>query len=966
MSGADGNAPCSKEKGSTTRQLGLAIVLGLLGMLIFALTANAYVAVKIDDTLVDFDQGTFIRTGLLDIPEKDIDSVQLLPIGLTGEWQTSPQRLPQRLADMATATNGYNIYVIGGTDQLNAPRGEVYSTMISDVWGTLIPWRTEQLLPESRTGAASAVNTRPGGTSTLYVVGGLKPGWIATNTVFRAQVDNTTGRMVGDWATDAQTLPQALYYASAVVHNGFLYVLGGSNVLASFDTVYYAAINSDGSLQPFGTTSAMPHALFDGYAVVYDGLTTDTIYYVGGAYITGTFEIGASFEVYFADIESGGSLSPWARSEGALPRHIYAHSGVLVNQGEIIVTGGIDDPLDPMNSFTSTVKAALVDPENPSFRLYDWCLGEQPPICTIGAWQTGGLLPDVRALHGTVGGRGYIYVMGGEDGQQTIRDTVFFGTVNGVGALYSPDGVYQSQEFDLEQPAKLRKLTWDATLGHPGEMGLTMQYRTSEDGNIWTGWSTEESSVAGLNEIVPDPAPIDIRYVQYQVDFTTSVSNASPLLNDVRIYYEVRDPDVQVIKDTGSVISVALNTTLQYTIHYTNTGGWVAENVVLTETLPEHTSYVEEPGWHQVDSSGVYTYRVGDVEWGDTGIATFRVHVNEEVPYTTHYITNQVEIDYPPMIDAFGETIIDPNLDDNLYQFRTPLSFFVLTVTKEAMPPPGSIVMPGTKITYTLRYTNIGQIEAAQAVLTDTFDPRGSYVVISPTLPPNTPEYTWDVGPLPPKASGQKTIVVQLNDPLPNHWVVTNQATLSSPQDDPYHSEVISHTVMNLTGGEPEPIVDLAVTNVRWEPSEPLIGNWPKFYATVINSGTAGTLTDFWMALYIKPQPSDPPWGPADHDRGYCLNNCQQTRYNYLGYISSLELGQSKEVPFLYLSDDPSPDFPGLGFYDVYAQVDVAFAADNAFWGKLPEDYESNNIWYKSLNIPKAKIRLPIIFKQTP
>ena len=74
-----------KEKGSLARQLVLALVLGLLGVLLVIMTANAYVAVKIHDTLEDFDRGTFNYTGLLDLPPH-IESVQLLPIGLTGEW----------------------------------------------------------------------------------------------------------------------------------------------------------------------------------------------------------------------------------------------------------------------------------------------------------------------------------------------------------------------------------------------------------------------------------------------------------------------------------------------------------------------------------------------------------------------------------------------------------------------------------------------------------------------------------------------------------------------------------------------------------------------------------------------------------------------------------------------------------------------------------------------------------------
>jgi hypothetical protein len=484
MNGSDRTEPFGAETGSTPRRLVLALVLGLLGTLILVMTANAYVAVKIQDTLVDFDRGSFFYTGLLDIPP-DIDSVQLLPVGLTGEWGPANLKLPMRLKDLsAVILNGDVIYVVGGNDANFDVHPEVYTTIISDVKGTLTPWQTQPSLPAPRTGAGIAVRPGNGDTSTtLYVVGGLGPGNEppGTNTVFRAQIDNDTGNIIGDWVTDAQTILEPLFYASVVQHRSndqdYLYVLGGVNGLESFDTVYYASINDNGSLNAFAPTSPLPEHLFDGYAVVYDGPVTDTLYYIGGAYITGTLKTLSTEQVYFADFMSDGSLSPWQRSEGALPRPLYAHDGVLVNQGEIMTTGGIDNPLIPLESFTATVKAALVDPTNPSFRLYDWCHGQPPTVCTIGAWQTGALLPDVRAAHGTVTGHGYLYVMGGWDGNQNVVDTIFFGTVNGAGALYAPEGIYRSEKINLKQRATLRRITWETTLIQPDKMGLTISHQ---------------------------------------------------------------------------------------------------------------------------------------------------------------------------------------------------------------------------------------------------------------------------------------------------------------------------------------------------------------------------------------------------------------------------------------------------------------------------------------------------------
>ncbi len=985
MNRPDSSSTCDRERGRVTHRLVLSFVLGLLGVLILMVTANAYVARKIEDSLADFDSGTFIDTGLLDLPAEDIHSVQLLPVGLTGQFRESAHKLPQKLTNLAVVANGDVLYVIGGTGEDNEPRQTVYSSIITGPNGELTPWQAEaNILPQERAAASAVVHRLDEDTSMLYVVGGHDADFVSMDTVYRAQVNNHTGQ-VGVWMTDSVRLPAGLHSASVVEHDGNLYVIGGFGFPAgnAYQEVYYAPIQADGSLSPTIETSSLPKPLHSGYAVVYDGNPTDTLYFIGG--FDQETEVATS-TVRFADFQEGGGLkAEWQRSEGSLPVHLFAHSGVIVNQRDILVIGGVANPTAGEYYYTGNVRAALVDPGNPSFRLYDWCLDVPPPTCTIGAWQTNGLLPEneVRALHGTVEGQDYIYVVGGEGinpGETTPkpRDTVFIGNVSGVDkeALYSPEGVYLSDQFDLGQPAKLKRLDWHATIGHPGRMGMTMAYRTKPEGEPdWSEWSVPMASQNMTNQMEIAPSLPEIRHVQYRASFTTAVTNASPLLDWVHIYYEVPDPDLSVAKDTGSVITVGLGSALEYSIRYTNTGGWVAEGVILTETLPENTSYVPSPGWHQVDSTDLYTYYVGDVERGTHGSVPFQVQVAETIPPETHFITNRVETDYPPMIDAFNQTIVDPQPDDNWYVFSNPLSFFGLAISKEAEPPAGVTVTPGSRITYTIRYTNVGAVRASQVVLTDTFDELGNYSIIAPSyIPTSASEHVWDLSGLSPQETHEVSVVVQLDDPMPNHWIVTNRASLDSLEGYPYHTPVITHPVMNLSGGQLVPMVDLAINDVNWQPLQPTSGTWPVFTATVTNLGDADAEDAFWLALYIKPQGAEPPEWPYDHDQGYCLNACSTVRRRYVEQVPSLAAGSSVEIPFLNLDEDPSPEFPATGSYEIYIQVDVAFGSDNPYWGSIAEDDEKNNIWHGLMTIPPGgpepneppKAYLPIILKGSP
>jgi uncharacterized repeat protein (TIGR01451 family) len=1085
-----------------------------LTALILAVTANAYVAQLTHDTLADFDRGMFTFTGLVDIPESDIDSVQLLPIGLKGDMQRSNRILPEPLTGQATVAISDAIYVIGGTGTDFYPRSEVLLYTVSDNGGGLTLPETQRTLPGARSDAGAATHRGTGNTATLYVVGGWDMDDQPTNTVFRAQIDLATSAMNGDWSTDSRTVPQSVAHASAVEHDGYLYVLGGSGLdmsgyFTSFPQVYMAPISSDGSLGAgFAETSPLPRPLFYGYAVVYEGDITDTLYYVGGEYYVSEpppqyIRSVASEEVYYADFLPNGGLTEWRRSEGALPRPLSGHSGVLINSYEMIVIGGIFNRWDAEETYNSTAKVAFVDPDNSSFRLYNWC-EHVPPPCNLGAWQTGGQLPpkpppqenehEVRALHGTVTAGDYIYVIGGQDGSQDPTDTIFFGSIHGDGALYAPAGEYLSEKIDLGQPAALRKLTWQAFISPTGQVTLTLQYRTSSNGENWSAWSEPVFSQHGVNEIDDFPVQDDIRFVQYEAGFTTVLTHASPRLDELHIFYEVPDPDLSIIKDTGSVLTVALGSTLEYTIHYSNTGGWAAEKAVITESLPAHTSYAGDSEWHQVGSSSVYTYRLGDVERGENGDVSFWVKVDDKVPPTVDSITNRVEIDYPPMIDAFGDVITDENQHDNWFEISNPVSFFAMTVTKEALPPAGQPVTAGSLITYTLRYTNVGLTRASQAVLTDTFDGRGTYVIVTPvvpatatevvwtlgplapkqsgerqmvvrvqdplpnydyvtnqaslyspegevyhtpvithllsvsvltvtkeafptagitvtpgslitytlrytnvgatrasqvvltdtfdgresytivtpSIPPTATEYAWDLGPLGPGQSGEQQVVVRVQDPLPNDWVVANQASLYSPGGEAYHTAVITHPVMNLSGTLPAPMVDLLVSDVQWAPPDVISGTWPAFTVTVQNGGTKAVSDPFSVTLYIKPEGSSAPSGPADLDQGYCLYSCSVTRTAYIQEVDALAIGEARPVSFGNLQaaeQDPSLDFPRTGVYDVFVQVDVALAGDNPYWGRLAEDREDNNLWHGMLTIKEnepRRVYLPLIVRNSP
>ncbi|MBN1658087.1 MAG: DUF11 domain-containing protein [Anaerolineae bacterium] len=948
----------TRPRGALPRPLLLAIPLALLGVLLVTATVQAVMVSRVHTTLAQFDTGSFDRTGLLDIPSEGIHSVQLLPIGLTGDWAALPP-LPRALADMAAVTNGDFVYVIGGIDAEQNGRAEVYRNTLN-LSGTIGAWVEETALPVELDSATAAVYRGAGGTATLYVIGGVLSSGASTDTVYRAPINNTTGA-VGAWTLEAN-LPVVLHYASAVVHGETLYVIGGYSAPNPLSTVYYAPINADGSLGAFSTTESLPKGLFDGHTVVYEGADQDTVYHIGGRNRT-----TSTFEVFFADFAANGTLTPWQISQGNLPLHVYAHNGVLINGSEILLTGGVANALYPSQGISSTVKAALVDPGNPSFRLYDWCLGVPPPTCTIGAWQTGGILPEVRAFHETVDAHGWLYVLGGKDVDVVTRDTVYAVSVHGVGNLYSPEGSYLSEEMNLSNfPAILHQVTWDTTYGHPGNMSIAMEFRYSANGADWSDWTAPVQSVNGANTYPFSPMPDNVRYFQYRASFETSVSNASPLLDEVEVFYELDDPDLQVRKDAGEVESVNPGDPLLYYVYYTNTGEYLAPHTTITEVLPEHTTYAGVD-WQRVGTTRFYTYSLGSVQGGESGVVEFEVDVNTAIPAGVEEIVNQVEIDFRPFVDRAGATISDPVPADNEYIFPLPLKMVDLLVDKVADPAAGSNVDPGQHITYTVVYTNIGSRDLTQALITDNYDPTGSYQVLHTDPPPAEPGgNVWEVPSLPMGASGEIQIVVAITTTtLPNHWVISNEAYVDTAEGNPVSSPVVTHTVMQ----PPAPRVDLVVDDLTWQPERVVPGTPVTFRAVIVNQGDLDANPEgddakiFWAELYVKPQSSEPPTGPSDHDYGFHLNGAC-CRFDHAKNINSLAAGASTVVYFPNLLTGDSVLPPGV--YDVYVQIDTAygFPGENPYWGMYAEEYEANNLWHTTIVIESGGVYLPMVYKR--
>ena len=203
---------------------------------------------------------------------------------------------------------------------------------------------------------------------------------------------------LGTWSTYGTSLPGTLSYSQAIVTNGYVYLLGGNNGSSIVSTVYYAPINSNGTLGTWSTGTSLPGALGYSQAIVTNGY----VYLLGGYN-------GSSYTstIYYAPINSNGTLGTWSTYGTSLPGALGISQAIVTN-GYVYLLGG-----DNGSSWVSTVYYAPINSNG-----------------TLGTWSTGTSLPGVLGNSQAIVTNGYVYLLGGYNGS-SYTSTIYYISFNG-------------------------------------------------------------------------------------------------------------------------------------------------------------------------------------------------------------------------------------------------------------------------------------------------------------------------------------------------------------------------------------------------------------------------------------------------------------------------------------------------------------------------------------------------------
>jgi hypothetical protein len=246
------------------------------------------VFISIIGLLFYFTDEVQAQTAKPDLPVEDFASAAYEGIS---EWQYTSSMNTARRGFGAAASNGY-IYVLGGQDSGWNNIGSVEYTHVESN-GSLSAWQTTTALTTSTALPGAAVYN-----GYIYIVGGYTDK--ASNIVEYAAI-NPDGSL-GTW-TPTSALIQGRVGPGVVAVNGYLYAIGGDDAGGNaFSSAEYAPINPDGSLGTWQTTNSMPQPRQTfGLAA-----SNQTIYALGGrsdgSYLN---------SVNYAAINSDGTLSTW-------------------------------------------------------------------------------------------------------------------------------------------------------------------------------------------------------------------------------------------------------------------------------------------------------------------------------------------------------------------------------------------------------------------------------------------------------------------------------------------------------------------------------------------------------------------------------------------------------------------------------------------------------------------------------
>ncbi|RLC98301.1 MAG: hypothetical protein DRI77_05340, partial [Chloroflexi bacterium] len=255
--------------------------------------------------------------------------------------------------------------------------------------------------------------------------------------------------------------------------------------------------------------------------------------------------------------------------------------------------------------------------------------------------------------------------------------------------------------------------------------------------------------------------------------------------------------------------TVAAGAPLTYTLRYTNTGNASATQTVISATFDSFAPFSSATPAPTGGTGNIRYWEIGVItgvnNYGVNGVGEIVIQTDVTLP-----LTNSTPLSFTAQLeDAEGDFLEDA-------AYATVTSAPVLSLNKSDGV---STVYAGDILTYTLTYTNSGNENGYDVIITDTLPVSYTqYItcgIAGGTCLKNDGEVIFHIPAIVAPTSGQAQVVLQVDDPLPSGAnLVTNRVTMTHPS----LSAPIGVQDVDLIGTLPDLTINVAHNPIIFSP----------------------------------------------------------------------------------------------------------------------------------------------------
>ena len=377
--------------------------------------------------------------------------------GGVGSWSAESNSFTTARYGQGAVTYNGRMYLMGGcstTSTCTAYYNDTQYSSINSSDGTIGSWTTASNTFTTARSGMSAVTYN----GYMYILGGRSDGTTYLNDVQYAAI-NSDGSL-GTWSTTS-SFTTARYNSDATVYEGYIYIMGGNDTTSSvLNDVQYAAVKADGTLGSWASTSSFTNARTGLSTVAYNGF----LYMLAGMY-SGTYYN----DVQYAAIKADGTISAWVATTSFTTGRYSA--AVTVYNGYIYIMGG-------KNSGATYYNDVQYSPMHSSG--------------TLGPWITTSSFSNSRSGLSALSDSGYLFLLGGINGSTYYND-IQYAKINGAGEIGGETSATITSLGSRNNPCVVTYNGYIYSIGgYDGTNASTTVYRSTIDASTGnTGsWST--------------------------------------------------------------------------------------------------------------------------------------------------------------------------------------------------------------------------------------------------------------------------------------------------------------------------------------------------------------------------------------------------------------------------------------------------------------------------------------------